>query len=114
MLLGLGHLADLPWVRHGMALVGPGAAVQRPAYRCAALATVSNVPATVALMHRVSDPLWLAVAVNIGGAGLAIGSLANLIALRLEGSRAAWRVFHRVSLPYFAALLGLAWWWLHP
>ncbi|KGI78380.1 SLC13 family permease [Oleiagrimonas soli] len=114
MLLGLGHLAELPMVQGAMSHLH----LQRPEitlFTGALLSqVVSNVPATVALMHRVPDPLWLAVAVNIGGAGLAIGSLANLIALRLEGSAAAWRVFHRVSVPYFLVVLALSWWLLHP
>lgn len=114
MFVGLGHLADLPTVHrfvdhlrldqaHGSLLVGVLLSQM-----------VSNVPATVALLHHVSDPLWLAVAVNIGGSGLAIGSLANLIALRLEGSRMVWRVFHRISVPYLLLVLALAWWLLRP
>ena len=39
-------------------------------------------------------------AVNVGGSGLMIGSLANLIALRLDGDRGiGWR-FHAWSIPY--------------
>ncbi|NKZ37847.1 citrate transporter [Oleiagrimonas citrea] len=114
MLLALGHLAALPQVRSMMAHL----AWDRPdvtLFVGALLSqAVSNVPATVALKQQVSDPLWLAVAVNIGGSGLAIGSLANLIALRMEGSAAAWRVFHRISVPYFFVVLTLAWWWLRP
>lgn len=114
MLVGLGHLSELP-VMHR--LVGH-LALDDP--RVGLLAgivlsqAVSNVPATVALLHHVPDPMRLAVAVNIGGSGLAIGSLANLIALRLEGSRAVWRVFHRISVPYLVLVAVLAWWMLRP
>jgi Na+/H+ antiporter NhaD/arsenite permease-like protein len=69
---------------------------------------ISNVPAAVLLQHYAPDLTLLAAAVNVGGAGLAIGSLANLIALRLDGSRGiGWR-FHAWSVPYLAvtALLG--------
>ena len=61
---------------------------------------IGNVPAAVLLQHFAPDTTLLASAVNVGGAGLAIGSLANLIALRLDGSRGiGWR-FHAWSLPY--------------
>jgi Na+/H+ antiporter NhaD/arsenite permease-like protein len=49
----------------------------------------------------------LASAVNVGGAGLMIGSLANLIALRLDGSRGiGWR-FHAWSVPYLIVTAAL-------
>lgn len=47
---------------------------------------VSNVPATILLLNYVPSSAQLAYAVNAGGFGLAIGSLANLIALRMAGS----------------------------
>ncbi len=114
MFTGLGHLADLPATHRlvdRLGLVDPHTGLLAGVLLSQA---VSNVPATVTLLHHVPDLLWLAVAVNIGGSGLAIGSLANLIALRLEGSRAAWRVFHAISLPYLALVFALAWWWLRP
>lgn len=100
MLLGLGHLAALPAV-HGWLAGWP---LQRPLSLYLAgvglSQAISNVPATVALLQVDVHPLRLAVAANVGGFGLAIGSLANLIALRLEGSREGWREFHRLSLPF--------------
>lgn len=113
MLLALGHLATLPQVAsllqrldgaHPLTVLAAGAGLSQ---------LISNVPATLALRHAVADPLRLAAAVNVGGAGLAIGSLASLIALRLEGSRRIWREFHAVSVPYLlltASLLGGLWW----
>lgn len=71
---------------------------------------VSNVPAAIALAETTSDWRLLAIGVNIGGFGLLVGSLANLIALRLAGDRAAWREFHRWSLPFLAFVAGVAWW----
>jgi len=76
---------------------------------------ISNVPATVLLMERVQDPIALAVAVNVGGFGLAIGSLANLIALRLARQPGGLRLLHRVSIPFLllcAPLVYLCWRWL--
>ncbi len=63
---------------------------------------ISNVPATITLINHVS--LWgpLALGVNIGGVGLIIGSMANIITLRLIKLKLT--KFHKYSLPYFALL----------
>src|SRR5439155_1349418 len=45
-----------------------------------------------------------AIAVNVGGFGCVLGSLANLIALRLAGDRAAWREFHCWSIPFLVVV----------
>lgn len=112
MLVGLGHLAELPRVQALLASLDwrqPGTA-----YLGGALLSqlVSNVPATVALLHTPADPQVLAMAVNVAGSGLAIGSLASLIALRLEGSREIWRSFHAIAVPYFLLTAVLVWWLL--
>lgn len=59
---------------------------------------VSNVPATVLLLNG-RDWISLTVGVNIGGTGLIIGSLANLIAVRI--ARMRMKEFHIYSLPFF-------------
>jgi len=68
---------------------------------------ISNVPATVVLISA-GKPEWLplALGVNLGGTGIVIGSLANLIALRISGIRI--RDFHRFSIPYFLIALGFS------
>ncbi len=66
----------------------------------------SNVPATVLLIGSKPEWLPLAVGVNAGGTGFIIGSLANLIAVRIAGVRL--RDFHRISVPYFLAALLLS------
>lgn len=60
---------------------------------------VSNVPATIALAEFSKDWRVIAYSVNVGGFGLMIGSLANLIALRMTGDRRSWRAFHVYSIP---------------
>ncbi|KUH34523.1 carboxylate transporter [Thermococcus celericrescens] len=72
---------------------------------------VSNVPATVLLLGG-SEWLPLAAGVNVGGTGLIIGSLANLIAVRI--ARVGIKEFHRYSVPYFllVTLLSLLILWL--
>ncbi|HEX5959827.1 MAG TPA: SLC13 family permease [Rhodanobacteraceae bacterium] len=109
MFTGLGHLAALPVVQaHVGALAWHD---PRVAYAggIALAQLISNVPAAVLLQHYVPNLTLLAAAVNVGGSGLLIGSLANLIALRLDGSRGiGWR-FHAWSIPYLvvtAVLVG--------
>ncbi len=75
---------------------------------------ISNVPAAILLAQYSHDWRVLAYGVNVGGAGLAIGSLANIIALRMAGERRAWLVFHVYSIPFLlvtggAVLAWLAW-----
>ena len=113
--LGLGHFAELPQVTHALDRL----ALDRPLALylggIAASQLISNVPATVLLLGRTHDAMALAVAVNVGGFGLAIGSLANLIALRLARQPHGLRLFHRVSVPFLlvcAPLAYLAWRWL--
>lgn len=98
--LGLGHLAALPAVQAALARLDLGQPLALYLAGILASQAISNVPATVLLLDHARDPLALAVAVNVGGFGLAIGSLANLIALRLARIPGGWRLFHRVSLPF--------------
>ena len=113
--LGLGHLAELPRVHAALDRFD----FDRPLtlYLGGILASqlISNVPATVLLLERARDPIALAVAVNVGGFGLAIGSLANLIALRLARQPQGLRALHQVSVPFLlmcAPLVYMAWRWL--
>jgi Na+/H+ antiporter NhaD/arsenite permease-like protein len=110
MFVGLGHLAAVPAVsthlhafdwRDPRVLYSGGIVLSQ---------LISNVPAAVLLQHYTHDLTLLAIAVNVGGSGLVVGSLANLIALRLDGSpRIAWK-FHAWSVPFLlvaAVLVGL-------
>jgi len=103
MFVGLGHLSAVPWVnahvgaldwRDPRVLYGGGIVLSQ---------LISNVPAAVLLENYTGNLTLLAIAVNVGGSGIMIGSLANLIALRLDGSpRIAWK-FHAWSIPYLLA-----------
>lgn len=110
MFVGLGHLAAVPAVnaylhaldwRNPRMLYGGGILLSQ---------LISNVPAAVLLKDYTHAIALLAVAVNVGASGCMIGSLANLIALRLDGSpRIAWK-FHAWSVPFLlvtAVLVGL-------
>ena len=98
--LGLGHFAELPLMQRAL----DGLHLDQPlvlfASGIVAAQLISNVPATVLLLERAPDAIALAVAVNVGGFGVAIGSLANLIALRLARQPHGLRQLHRVSLPF--------------
>ncbi len=61
---------------------------------------ISNVPATILLDRYVHDLPALAAGVSVGGFGCVIGSLANLIALRLARVPNGLREFHRLSIPF--------------
>lgn len=60
---------------------------------------ISNVPATILLLKYLPASKLIAYAVNAGGFGLVLGSLANLIALRMAGERKIWLQFHFYSVP---------------
>jgi Na+/H+ antiporter NhaD/arsenite permease-like protein len=113
--VGLGHFSSLPLVQQALDRLDLDHPLTLYASGIVAAQLISNVPATVLLLERTTDPIALAVAVNVGGFGVAIGSLANLIALRLaKQPRGLW-LLHRVSIPFLlvcAPLAYLAWRWL--
>ena len=73
---------------------------------------ISNVPAAVLLAKYATNYKIIAYGVSIGGNGLAIGSFANLITLRLLKKKSAILWFHAYSLPYFVATLLLTYYFL--
>jgi Na+/H+ antiporter NhaD/arsenite permease-like protein len=72
------------------------------AYLAAIVASqfISNVPAAILLDGHVRDLPALAAGVSVGGFGCVLGSLANLIALRLARLPNGLREFHRISIPF--------------
>ncbi|MDX5446052.1 MAG: hypothetical protein LPJ87_08350 [Zoogloeaceae bacterium] len=109
MFIDLGLLAGMPWIaeRVPMLLELPGGLLMTGALLSQA---VSNVPAAIFLNTFTDDWRTLAWAVAVGGFGTAIGSLANLIALRLSRQPHLWREFHLWSMPVLMLAFGLAWW----
>ncbi|VWC13187.1 SLC13 family permease [Burkholderia metallica] len=73
---------------------------------------ISNVPAAILLSEFTHDWRALAFGVSVGGFGFAIGSLANLIAVRLAKEPRMWLPFHLVSIPFAFASAALAAWLL--
>jgi Na+/H+ antiporter NhaD/arsenite permease-like protein len=114
--LGLGHGAELPLVRHALDRLDFSQPATLYVGGIVASQLISNVPATVLLLDRTPDAIALAVAVNVGGFGVAIGSLANLIALRLAKQPHGLRRLHLVSIPFLlvcAPLVYLVWRWVN-
>jgi Na+/H+ antiporter NhaD/arsenite permease-like protein len=106
MFINLGLLGQLPAIA---ALATEAMGWPGGAYGFGALLSqgMSNVPAAIFLAPFTEDWRALAWGVNVGGFGLAIGSLANLIALRLGRQPGIWRQFHLWSLPMFGASLAV-------
>ena len=62
---------------------------------------ISNVPAAVFMSNFSNNYIAIAYGTDIGGNGLLIGSLANIIALRFLKSSKAYVDFHKYSVPFF-------------
>ncbi|TRW49438.1 transporter [Aliidiomarina halalkaliphila] len=107
MFIDLNLLANLPVMRElAMQVLGlPG-----EAFTAGVLTSqvMSNVPAAIFLYAFTEQWKLLAWGVSVGGFGLAIGSLANLIALRLARQPGLWKEFHIWSIPVLLAGILLA------
>ena len=100
MFVDLRQLAELPFIA-ALMMQWPIAEGWR-AYLAAIVSSqfISNVPATILLDRYVHDLPALAAGVSVGGFGCVLGSLANLIALRLAKLPNGLREFHRLSVPF--------------
>lgn len=98
MFVDLGLLAKLPVVTDNASLIEllPGGIFTAGILTSQVM---SNVPAAIFLEAFTDDWKLLAWGVSVGGFGLGIGSLANLIALRLARGEATWLEFHKWSIP---------------
>ncbi|WP_174769668.1 SLC13 family permease [Paraburkholderia bonniea] len=110
MFIVLRSVVALPWIHRNvehLALTTP-----LHVYAAGALFSqgISNVPAAILLAEWTNDWRSLAFGVSVGGFGIATGSLANLIAVRLARTRGIWLLFHLFSVPFWfvAAVVG-AW-----
>lgn len=112
MFIDLRLVAELGAVRSAVDALGLGHPLSLFASGVLASQLISNVPAAILLAEHSGDWRVIAWAVDVGGFGLLIGSLANLIALRLLGERSAWWRFHLYSLPFLAVSALLAGLWL--
>lgn len=111
MFIDLGLVAELPVMQQlAVSLVG----WPDQGYSGAALLSqlISNVPAAIFMQHFTDNWQALSWGVSVGGFGLALGSLANLIALRLSKQPGLWREFHYWSVPVFIISMLLGWYLL--
>ncbi|HRP98132.1 MAG TPA: SLC13 family permease [Rhodocyclaceae bacterium] len=111
MFIDLGLLASVPAVRAFAGRIGelPGGVFAAAVLLSQA---ISNVPAAIFLAGFSDDTRLLAWGVSVGGFGLAIGSLANLIALRLARQRGLWKEFHCWSIPMLLVSVAAVMGWL--
>lgn len=112
MFVVLRSVAALPLIRETIAAIGLETPLR--AYVAGAVLSqgISNVPAAIMLAEFTKDWRALAFGVSVGGFGIAIGSLANLIAVRLAKERGIWPAFHLVSIPFWIVGGALGGWFL--
>ncbi|MEJ7138717.1 SLC13 family permease [Amphibiibacter pelophylacis] len=109
MFIDIQLLASLPLINTALTeLAGAGETV-RYLGAVGLSQLISNVPATMLLLHSQPPGALLAYAVNVGGYGFVLGSLANLIALRQLGAEGRWGAFHAWSVPLLGLNLLLGW-----
>jgi di/tricarboxylate transporter len=108
MFVDLRLVAGLDVVRGAMGSLGLGQPEHLYLAGVGLSQIISNVPAAIALAEYSRDWRVIAYGVNVGGFGFMVGSLANLIALRMSGDGKAWISFHLFAVPFLAvaAVLG--------
>jgi Na+/H+ antiporter NhaD/arsenite permease-like protein len=109
MFIVLRSAAAMPSIHAAIAHVGIG--TPKRAYAAGAVLSqaISNVPAAIVLAEFSKDWRALAFGVSVGGFVIAIGSLANLIAVRLSGEKGLWMPFHMVSIPFWIVATVIGW-----
>lgn len=112
MFVDLRLMAGLPWVMGMLDRVDLGHASSLYLTGVGLSQGISNVPATILLSSYSGDWRTLAWATDMGGFGFVLGSLANLIALRLAGRHGSLGGFHAWSLPFLFVAGSLTGLWL--
>src|SRR5471032_2774205 len=112
MFIVLRSVAALPWVHHAIASLGLDSPLRAFAAGAVLSQGISNVPAAIMLAEFTKDWRALAFGVSVGGFGIAIGSLANLIAVRLSKERGMWLPFYLYSVPFWLVGGGVGGWLL--
>lgn len=107
MFIVLRSAAALPWIHDLLGSLALQTSLRSYVAGAVLSQAISNVPAAIVLAGFTHDWRALAFGVSVGGFGVAIGSLANLIAVRLSNERGIWWSFHLISLPFWLfALVG--------
>jgi Na+/H+ antiporter NhaD/arsenite permease-like protein len=110
MFVVLRSVANLPVVHD--ACTNANLSESLHAYFTAAITSqvISNVPAAIMLESFTKKWQALAYGVSVGGFGWCIGSLANLIAMRLAPVKGLFWRFHVLSVPFFVFALAVGAW----
>ena len=103
MFVDLRQLADLPAITAVVKALPIGQGLGAYLAGIVTSQVISNVPATILLERHVHDLPALAAGVSVGGFGFFVGSLANIIALRLARAPGAFGEFHRIAIPFLLA-----------
>ncbi len=109
MFIVLRSAAALPSIHAGIGHIGIDTPMRAYAAGAVLSQAISNVPAAIVLAEFSKDWRALAFGVSVGGFGIAIGSLANLIAVRLSGEKGMWMPFHMVSIPFWIVAIVIGW-----
>ncbi|BCF98861.1 hypothetical protein PPGU19_034300 [Paraburkholderia sp. PGU19] len=112
MFIVLRSVAALPWVNNAVGQLHLATPLRAYAAGAVLSQFISNVPAAIMLAEFSKDWRALAFGVSVGGFGFAIGSLANLIAMRLSGQRGMWAQFHLFSIPFWVVSGAVGGWLL--
>ena len=112
MFIVLRSVAALPWVHNAVGQLHLATPLRAYAAGAVLSQFISNVPAAIMLAEFSRDWRALAFGVSVGGFGFAIGSLANLIAVRLSGQRGMWAQFHLFSIPFWVGSGAIGGWLL--
>ena len=112
MFIDLRLAAQTDVVRHAIEAIGVGDPMRLYATAVLSSQFISNVPAAILLTEYSKNWATIAYGVTVGGFGILIGSLANLIAMRLAQDRRAWLVFHAYSVPFVFVVGLVTWAWL--
>ncbi|MDR5835251.1 SLC13 family permease [Caballeronia sp. LZ034LL] len=109
MFIVLRSAAALPVIHQAIAHLGIDTPVRAYAAGAVLSQGISNVPAAIVLAEFSKDWRALTFGVSVGGFGIAIGSLANLIAVRLSNEKGMWMPFHIVSIPFWIVAMVIGW-----
>ncbi|WP_254366967.1 SLC13 family permease [Paraburkholderia sp. NMBU_R16] len=110
MFIVLRSVAALPSIKATIAAIGIDTPLRAFVAGSVLSQGISNVPAAIMLAEFTHDWRALAFGVSVGGFGLGIGSLANLIAIRLAKERGAWTAFHLLSIPFWIVATAFGAW----
>jgi len=102
--IDFGVLSEIPFFRNTMIKINLNRESNLYFLSILTSQIMSNVPSTVFISRFSNNWRIICIGVNIGGNGLVIASLANIIALRISKDKKAWIRFHLFSIPYLVYL----------